>query len=144
MCLLFVFLALVQFAYVNVLSRVQKRRKHTTSSTVGQIALGTALFPTNSAAKPSPTVDNSAGNDVGAKASPLARFRKLGMTGGEKAANSSLSSLSEPANTEPVKPEDVEFGNSGSQKVSSFVVIFSFMTQECYSRRVFEHFETVH
>ena len=35
-CLLFVFLALVQFAYVNVLSRVEKRRKNT----VAKIAMG--------------------------------------------------------------------------------------------------------
>jgi len=38
-CLLFVFLALVQFAYVNVLSRVEKRRKQ--KSVAGKIALGT-------------------------------------------------------------------------------------------------------
>ena len=36
-CLIFVFLALVQFAYVNVLSRVEKRRK---TSNIGKIALG--------------------------------------------------------------------------------------------------------
>ena len=35
-CLVFVFMALVQFAYVNVLSRVQKRRM----TTIGSIAIG--------------------------------------------------------------------------------------------------------
>lgn len=36
MCLFFVFMALVQFAYVNVLSRVEKRRK----TTIQKIAIG--------------------------------------------------------------------------------------------------------
>ncbi|XP_060559072.1 glycine receptor subunit alpha-4-like [Ruditapes philippinarum] len=39
-CLGFVFLGLVEFAYVNVLSRVEKRRK---KSTIGSIAVGTMM-----------------------------------------------------------------------------------------------------
>lgn len=39
-CLGFVFLALVQFAYVNVLSRVEKRRKTTA---LGSLAVGTMM-----------------------------------------------------------------------------------------------------
>ena len=39
-CLGFVFLGLVEFAYVNVLSRVEKRRKQ---STIGSIAVGTMM-----------------------------------------------------------------------------------------------------
>lgn len=107
-CLGFVFLALVQFAYVNVLSRVEKRRKLTLCGTVGKIALGTSLSAANTGS-PSPASPNT----------PTVTAPSLA-----KASLPNMSAISESGNSQQSN-QDPEVGNAGTQKVCVNLCLFT-------------------
>lgn len=107
-CLGFVFLALVQFAYVNVLSRVEKRRKLTSCGTVGKIALGTSLSASNTVS-PSPGSPNT----------PTVTAPSL-----VKASVPSMSTISESGNLQQSN-QDPESGNAEPRKVCVNLCLFT-------------------
>ncbi|XP_052795135.1 glycine receptor subunit alpha-4-like isoform X1 [Mya arenaria] len=74
-CLLFVFLALVQFAYVNVLSRVQKRRQ--LKPVAGKIALGTPMSADDSIPPNEDIEANNTTEDKGARLFGVVRRAQL-------------------------------------------------------------------
>lgn len=98
-CLVFVFLALVQFAYVNVLARVEKRRRLTTCANVG---LGSALSAVSSPIVSSPVSPDDAPEKSAPSQSPLARMRKVAVR------------LNNPPQQQV---NDVELGNGETPKV---------------------------